>query len=1014
MTEIERRENEKTNYYMVLELDFRKPEVSKDTIKRVFENKCVEWSSLLNNPQKRRDAQSNQDITSKSGSFERIMLAEDSNSQDRLEEANAAVAIADKKLKELVNSFCGIKNVKASDIKRYIDNNKKYMLNIEHVKKVMKAAGVTVEEDASSGRNINPFTDIAKDLDVVGKKTIYEFLFWAADDSKNGIKKTDGTKWKKEEIFVLSDVQIGDICDKVYARYNAIAQKTERNNAVKKLAMSCKKVFSDKNMRKQYDDFISNALPDVVLSRIDIFGLDSSISLEEATDLIELYSNTAEGKKLSLSEIKENLKKEFIVRKIFDYEFPNDNSTSQTFKRCRICGTMSKVGNTHCPECGNAYTISCFKCGEKIENGIKNCPKCGTDLGGKQNAELECRAARKCLDKFDFKGALECIQRAKRSWADYKEIIPLEKEIMALQKEMQDQIDKINISISKKHYVEAKNTYEALKSRISGYKDSIVEQKIGNAIKEAMEWLNKAKNCQSNESQLIDYCAKAIEICDDLQEAKILMIKYPPKSATNLKVVQNESSNLISWDKSTSTGAVTYCLLKGIGAIPKVGENNVKELTVTSSSFFEDKEVMANVPTFYSVYTYRAGISTVPIYNEEPLFNYLNVENARIEEGNGCLTLYWEKNNQVDSVVIFRKEGSPVQKYGDGTLVETTKNNMYTDVSLTNEQKYYYGIFAQYRTAAGLVTASGEYVSGIPTVPPEKVTSNGISKGSDTYTFSWIAPSKGTVEVMMIEHEPRLQAGLLTGLEKIKEEFLPLGVVAKTATSVQFKALKEGVFYICPITVVGKMGVIGDYHRISSVADFSDLQTPRISGNTGYISFAWSCKAKEAIVLCKTGGYPYGPEDSTASKVVISKEVYEKETTVVFHNLVKDDYYFTVYASYGAGIYSAGISTFCKNGTQDVIVYKIEVEKNLFKKVKGVRVYVESDTLHALPNLLLYKKMGVQPLNKGDGTLVGKIESVSQNKTSFFFNDTIIGDKTKFQLFFDNDELYNKIILRKR
>ena len=1014
MTEIERRENEKTNYYMVLELDFRKPEVSTDTIKHVFEAKCVEWSALLNNPQRRREAQSNQDITSKSGSFERIMLAEDSNSQDRLEEAKAAVVISDRKLKELVNSFCGIKNVKSSDLKRYIDNNKKYMLDIEYVKKAMKVAGVTIEEDAGTGRSFNPFSDIAKDLDVVGKKTLYEFLLWAVDDSKNGIKKPDGTKWKKEDIFILSDGQIGDICDKIYARYNAIAQKTERNNAVKKLATSCKKVFSDKSMRKQYDDFISNSLPDIVVNRIDIFGIDSSISLEEATDLIELYGNTAEGKKLTLTEIKENLKKEFIARKILDYEFPNDSSTSKTFRRCRICGTMSKIGNTHCPECGNAYTIKCFKCGENIDNGVKNCPKCGTDLGGKQNSELECRAARKCLDKFDFKGALECVQRAKRSWADYEEIISLENEIRTLQGDLQEQIAKISQLVAEKRYIEAKSVYETLKARVVGYKDGIVEQNIENAIKEAMEWLNKAKNCQNNEKQLIDYCSKAIELCKDLQEAKILMIKYPPKSATNLLVTQNGRSNVISWNKSTSTGAITYCLLKGIGAIPKIDDTNIKELIHTSASFFEDKEVVANMPTYYSVYTYRAGISTVPIYNSEPVYNYLNVENVRMEEGNACLTLYWEKNNQVDSVVIFRKQGSPVKKYGDGILVETTKNNMYTDVSLINEQPYYYGLFAQYRTPEGLVAASGEYAGGVPTVPPDMVVSNEISKNGDIYTFSWIEPLKGIVEVMMIEHEPKLQAGLLTGIENIKEEFLPLKVVTKTASSVQFKVLKEGTLYICPITIVGKMGVIGDYHRISSVADFSALQTPRISGSNGYIVFDWSCKAKEALVLCKTGGYPSGPEDSTAIKVVISKDRYEKEKTVVFHDLVKENYYFSVYASYGNDIYSAGISTFCMNGTQDVIVYRIEIERSLFRKVKGIRVYLESETLYTLPKLLLYKKTGVQPLNKGDGTLVGEIEEVSKNKTSYFFEDTMIGEKTKFQLFFANDDLYRKMQLRKR
>ena len=1016
MTEQERREHEKTNYYLVLELDFRKPEVSKDVIKKVFESKCAEWSSFLNNPQKRREAQSNQDLTSKSGSFERIMLAEDIGSQERLEEAKAAQLISETKLKELVNSFCGIKTVKVSDLKRYINNNKKYMLTLDSVKEQMKLAGVTVEEDKGTSNTRNPFDEIVKDLDVIGKKTLYEYLYWAVADPKNSLKKPDGTKWKQEDIFVLPINEISRISDAIYARYNDIAQKTERNNAIKKLATSCKKVLTDAAMRKKYDAFISQTIPEVVSSRIDLFGLDLSISLEEAKDLIELYGNTDEGRNLRFSEIKEALKREFLARKIVNYEFPNDTKEKPAFKRCRICGFLAEYGNTHCTNCGNAYVIKCFKCGNEIENGVNNCPNCGVDLEGKSNAEAECKSAQRCLDRFDFDGALKCIQRARRYWQECPQIPSLETEILERKKELEEKIVEINTLINKKYYVAAKTKYSSLTARVRGYSDVALGKIIDNAISEAKEWLDKAQKSQNNESQLIDYCSKALEICADLQEAKILMIKYPPKPASNLRVVKRNSSNLITWNKSPSNGNVTYRLVKREGSVPKsdVEDGKTISLIETSANQFEDKSLSANVPTYYAVYTYRAGISTIPAFNNDAVYNFLDVENVSLEEGDSCISLMWDKADGIDKVEIFRKQGSAITGYGDGSKIATTCSSLLSDVDLKNDQLYYYAIYAVYQTARGTMHSSGIVMRGMPAQPPEKASNCCLTKNGDTYSFSWNPVKKGKVEVLITNKEPSLMSGTVVSLAEIKRLFTQISVESKTTTSIQFKLTGEGVYYICPVTLINQMGVIGDYQRISSVADFTNLLTPRLSGNTVYLQFDWSCQAEAAVVLYKIDGYPNGPHDNFANKVVVTKMAYEKEKVIAIHDITLDEYYFTIYASYGNDVYSSGVSTTYNNGTLGLISYKIDIKRSLLRKIKGIKVHVEAENLNVIPKMVLYKKVGVQPVNKGDGILVGTIESVSQKKYEISFPDTAINDRTKYQLFLDNDELYSKIQLKKR
>ncbi|MDE7340640.1 MAG: zinc ribbon domain-containing protein [Lachnospiraceae bacterium] len=1013
MTEQERRESERSNYYLILELDFRKPEVSKDVIKKKFDSKCAEWSSLLNNPQKRREAQNNQDVTGKSGSFERIMLAEDMNSLERLEEAKAALVISEKKLQELVNSFCGIKTVKASGLKKYIENNKKYMLSFDTIKEKMKVAGVTIEEDKGTGRNL--FEEVIKDLDVVGKKTLYDFLFWAVDDSKNNIKKPGGGKWKSEDIYNFSQDEIKEISDKIYARYNAIAQKTERNNAVKKLATQCKKILTDAKTRKQYDDFISKMIPEAVSDRIDLFALDSAISLEKARDLIELYGNTPEGRKLSVSEIKQSLKREFIARKITDYEFPNDTVDSPTFRRCKICGYLVEYGNKHCSNCGNSFMIKCFSCGKEVENGVQNCPYCGTDLGGKINAEKECNAAQKCLDRFDFDGALECVKGAKRYWKEYAAIAPLEAEIQMKRSQLESNINHIKQLAAQKKFVEAKNEYYILSTRVRSYQDDALIENINSSIAEATEWFHKAK-ASDNESQIIDFCLKALEVCADMQYAKLLMVKYPPKPATDLRVIKKDKSNLITWNKSPSVGNVTYRLMKREGSVPTSDMEDEQNICLAeiSANQFEDTNLSANTPTYYSVYTYRAGISALPAFNKEAVMNFLDVDSCTVEEGNACITLRWEKKQIVDKVEVYRKEGAPVAKYGEGEKLKIFSSNSLTDLNLVNDRTYYYTIYAIYQTVNGFVPSSGITVKATPALPPEKVVNRELIKKGNSYIFTWEPVHIGHVEVMMSRQEPAVSSGTMISLEEIKHMFEVLPVEAKAASSIQFHVPEEGVFYICPISVVNQMGVIGDCQRISNVADFSGMQQPRISGNTIYLSFDWTCQAREAAILYKIGEYPSGPEDSMASRIVISKEAYEKEKIISIHDITKNDYYFTVYAAYGDGIYSSGISTFYLNGEQGTIYYEIEVEKTLFQKIKGIKVMISCENIDAIPKMILYKKAGVQPVDKGDGILVGTIESTSQKKLEVKFPDTMINERTKFQLFFEDAALYSKLQLRKR
>lgn len=1013
MNEQERRSNEKYNYYFALALDFRKPELSKSVIQSAFEKKRTEWSANKNNPAKRRDIEQYIELTGKSGSFERIMLADDVASPERIEEAEAARNLADQKIDRIINNFCGVKKISTAEVKKLLERNKKYQITLEEFRNKLKKYGIQeIDEKLDNGAKSTAYAQIKKDLDVIGKKTLYEYLFTFVNDPKNGIANPNGgTKWSQEDIYLLTGEQLGRISDAAFQKFNAVATKTEKVNANKSLAGACRNCLVDPIKRKEYDGYISSTLPEEVAERIDSFGINGQISLEQSKDLIKLYSQLQP--KLSVEEIIQILKEEFISRKIYNYEMPNHSRSNPTFKRCNICGALTEPQHSHCSSCGATFEVKCFKCGAMVDNGINNCPHCGTDLKSKVLVENECAMARKCLDRHDFEGAANCIARAKRIWSDSPMIAPLEQEVATKRKQLESSISHINSLVQKRHFIEAGNELNKLQARVPGYRDDVLAKRIQAGITEGNEWLKKAKGSLNNESMMIDYCTKALASCADLQDARLLMLKYPPLPASDIRVVQRENSNVISWQPSKSSGAVVYRLLKKEGSLP-ANDTDGELLIETSACQYVDNKLKANVATYYTIYTYRAGISTVPVSNNAAVYNYVDVSEFKLAEANGTINLSWSLDSGISDIEIYRKANSPITAYGDGEKLLGIVGDTYSDLNLTNDIKYYYAIFAMYKTARGISHSKGKMIAGIPTSPPDTVQKCVLEKDGYVYSLRWNPVQKGNVEVLVSDKQLDWKPGEMFSAEEIYRNLKNLPITSRRSSGIQFELKTEGVHYLYPVNFVSQTGVVGECVRISSVADFTELNEIRLSGDTIYISFNWSCKADYATIAYKTDGYPTGPADAYAKKVVVSREQFAKEKYVSIYDIERNNYYFAIYATYGKDTYSSGLFARYCNAARQNINYSVKLEKSLFGKIKGYKLQVSSDNDSGLPKMVLYKKNGVQPLNKGDGILAYVVEAQSGSTLDLSIPDTAITEKTKFQLFFEQDNLYDRIQLLRR
>ena len=383
MSSEKRRQKEESNYYFILGLDFRKPELSKKVIERVFEEKKAEWSRNLINVGKKAEAERGMELTQKNSEFENIMLDDDIDSPDRIKEAEAAKKIADDEINRYINFFCGIKQIKTSGIETYIKSNAKYLITIEDFRKRLK--GYEIEEVNDIEKEHSSYRGIEEKLKIIKKKTLYEFLLFYVKDKKE-YRNPDSSKWTLDDIYNLNAKQIMEIADKLYHEMLSKQNKSEKQQAMEELAGECRILLGNPRNKEEYDNYLNSLiLPDEICKEIVVFGINGSIDAVQAKELMKYYAKLKPG--LSEVEIKENLKKEFIRRNILDYEFPQGLDGGSIFQRCHCCNRLVGRECKYCTSCGHSFFWQCIHCGAEVEDGFDDCPVCGTSKNKKSEQQ---------------------------------------------------------------------------------------------------------------------------------------------------------------------------------------------------------------------------------------------------------------------------------------------------------------------------------------------------------------------------------------------------------------------------------------------------------------------------------------------------------------------------------------------------------------------------------------------------------------------------------------------------
>ena len=282
------------NFYIILGVDYKKPETDINVIMAKIESQKAALSQKLNNPAKSGKAGAYLKLI-QSAEIKRVMMPADSDVEGqklRQEEAEAAANAVENKILEEINSVASKarRNVKKSVLKNIIedvDGLKLYQVTYSMVEEVCSCNSITIVDDTAKKSN-SKYLKIKRDLEGLKLVSFYDYLASYIVENKNSIYKQFSSS---EQLSKLSAKELQDITLEAYGYYSKFQAGIKDNQT--QLSGYHKVLFEDENSKQIYDISLQsdkNSLPEDVVYAIQDY-IDTQMNHDKAKELIQLCKN---------------------------------------------------------------------------------------------------------------------------------------------------------------------------------------------------------------------------------------------------------------------------------------------------------------------------------------------------------------------------------------------------------------------------------------------------------------------------------------------------------------------------------------------------------------------------------------------------------------------------------------------------------------------------------------------------------------------------------------------------
>ena len=745
-----------------------------------------------------------------------------------------------------------------------------------------------------------------------------------------------------------------------------------------KLCGQCELIFKNETEKARYDEYLEYQRRKKVFDEIkQIADISGQISAQAGSDLIVRMTEVVRNRDLAAELVAAYCLMEKIVY------VKAEGGTPQHIKVCR-CGCTNDVsdGRKVCKACGRPLTIQCPKCGTENDASVRVC-KCGFNFDGIDKARALCALAESSMTALDFAAARIQLKDAAGYWPGSPEIAALEKKLTEYEGRVGAEVAKMRKAMEQKRYCEAKTQYESICRLFPGYKDPAVEAQTLQAVKDAQSLFQRARESRQ-ETQVLELCAQAYELCADLPGVKELMAQYPPEPLTGLEVLVNPNTrvNQLQWRGDASDKTLRYVVVRSdSGWVRSVSDGEV--LYRGSAEIFLDKEIQPGAVYYYNVFVERAGIySKGARWDEKPVANLFEIRGLTATPGNGTVNLSWEPLPRGATAEVYL-----VEEGGMEQLLSTSAADGYLARNLENDRPYRFRVNLVYNILGKRRPTRGMQIAAVPTPPAEPVDTVRVKPGAGTlFDIIWYQEGNQEVRLYGSREKPKGQLGDVLSLDTLEQQMRllqtrPLLPASRDALSPGERGLAieyggEDVLYVAPVVIKGNSATFGAVARVMKGAAVEIRDVLAVNGNLT-ILIEPARGATGYVVLYRHDRFPTDLSDGGAVRKYIPLKQYELSGSLILEQLVKKTYYLSVFAEFrsdGEKDYSPGTQRLYDNSPKANITYSLSYRKPLFgAKILTVRFSCPEQREFYLPEVQLLSKQGSVPMFKAAATLVHTI-----------------------------------------
>jgi len=428
------------NWYEILELEYYpNPEENEEKIKAKIEEKRKEWTNKCSRPLADPKYKKYSDLLNK-GTIEKEML--DCTRRKEL------IKDAQEKFFEAVDKFLKPFENRIISEKKIIEISEKINRNKELVRERIKENGkielyneniyidfckwLNKKYDSTTEQN---FKTIGKNLRILGKKDLYDFL------------DSEGLNVKR-----LSEKEI---LEEIKEKRKTLTKPESETSAKRDLFAECKKILENKEERKKYDEYLNY--------------LKHTRANEKLKEIKEVYEVTEE-------EISKEQSRDFIenINKIIKDEKISKN-----------------IFIGYCEENKIPYKLL-FRSNKKKETDDSREEEETQNNNNEFEKQKElsnkaCEKALRALQDLKFKEASKYLKEAKDYWLLNPNIERISNEIIRTMGEITNILKEITSYMENQNYEMARQLYEALKQKYPKFSNKSLESiiyEITNTVRE--------------------------------------------------------------------------------------------------------------------------------------------------------------------------------------------------------------------------------------------------------------------------------------------------------------------------------------------------------------------------------------------------------------------------------------------------------------------------------------------------------------------------------------------------